>query len=125
MEEKAKVNPHEQGWDEMQVRPTKPIIRWAAVGESHTVTFMEDRPFEFVSKFKTMEGDDKLVLGFNVVDEDGVEKVILAQALTLKKALKRHSPLKDKTLKITRTMSAGKNVYKAEETKLLQVENVK
>ena len=99
-------------WDSLEVRPheNKPIIKWTQLGESHTLTFVSEKPREFISKFKSQNDEEKISWAFDV-KEDGVDKVIFVSAFSLKLGLKKQAPLQNKTLVITRVLKNGKNLY--------------
>lgn len=67
------------------------------------VTFLNDQPTEF-------QGDNGAYYVFCVI-QDGEEKIIMTSAWSLLRALKIHTPLKDKTLKICKRMVNGKQNF--------------
>ena len=70
------------------------------------VTFMEDEPTE-------REGEDGVYYSFEV-NHNGLNTVLQTSAWTLLSELKKNSPLKSKTLKITKLMEKGKQYFLVE-----------
>lgn len=73
---------------------------------SQKVTFLQDEPKEVASR----DDPDSVFYVFSV-SQDGIEKEIQTSAWTLLGALKQLSPLKGKTVVITKKLVKGKQTF--------------
>ena len=95
-------------WDNIDVSERKEQVKWLGINESHTLTFLCERPREIPLK------DGGVFYVFDV-SEDKVLKDVATSAFTLLRGLKEHAPLLGKTLKITKVIKEGKQQYVMEE----------
>lgn len=108
MEQQTQTTTPQLGtWDNLPTEETerKPKVEFE-VDNPVDVIFTEDKPVELM-------GDKGAYYLFHV-KVDGEEKVIMSSAWTLLRALKIQSPLKDKTLTITKNIVNGKQHYNVE-----------
>ncbi len=83
-------------------KPKHPKVSFE-INITETVKFLQDEPRE-------EEGEDGVYYTFPVIHKD-VETVIQTSAWTLLTELKKHKPLKDKELKITKKLEKGKQYF--------------
>jgi len=104
MEEQTTTTPQLGTWGKLPTEemPRLPKVDFE-VGEPVEVTFTENEPVE-------LTGDKGVYYLFHVkVGEE--DKVMMSGAWSLLRALKIQSPLKDKTIKITKKLINGKQQY--------------
>ena len=109
--ENAKTNQPTLGtWNKLETEETekKPKVEFE-LNKTVEALFKENEPREF-------NGDNGAYYIFDV-EENQEPKVIMTSAWTLLKALKKLSPLKEKTIAITKKMEKGKQHFEAVEKK--------
>ena len=105
--EQAKSNMPLGVWEKLPTEKIeqKPRITFE-VNIPVVATFMSDNPREF-------QGETGAYYIFDI-KVNGEDKVIMTSAWTLLRALKANTPLKNKTFKITKKLSKGKQGFEIE-----------
>ena len=115
---KSKEDVKMPGWDDILTEQLPAVELFD--NEEHILTFLVDKPYETMGK--TYGKPIKL---FNVM-EDGVEKTLIASSIRLVVALKKFSPLKDRTLGIQSNGQMGiKRDYSVRDINQVKTEKVK
>jgi len=95
----------------LQEKQKKPIIKFE-LNKEYIITFNAD----FEAPIELFNEDGSAYYLFEVMHE-GQEKVFFSSAWTLLGALKKHTPLNSKTLKIKKQLTKGKQYFYVEEVK--------
>ena len=107
MENITTSKPKEGAWDKLITDiERKPKLKFE-FEKTEVVTMKTEEPRE-------IEWEDSVFYIFDVVHQ-GVDKVITTSAWSLLRGIKCFEPLKGKTLRITKRMLKGKQVYIVEE----------
>src|SRR3990167_7648400 len=96
------AKPKSGSWDNLQIEQ-KPSVKFE-MDKEVTVVMMCEKPRE-------IDWEGSVFYVFDVL-HDGKEECIKTSAWSLLKGLKRFEPLAGKTLKISKAMFKGKQIYK-------------